>query len=129
MMDKVTETTPISFTVDISGLDGLFEKDMEINVYRLVQESVNNIIKHSEATEAGVCVTHHDGHVRIVVSDNGKGIRSVERDGAAAAGFGMHGMVERVAILAGTMEIDSGGDKGTIVRISLPIRENLAGGS
>ena len=64
---------PYRVTHSIENIDGFFPKDMEINIYRIVQEALNNILQHAEATEVTVAVTRTQSEFRIVVTDNGRG--------------------------------------------------------
>ena len=73
MLDKLSESCAIRFTSDIDDLDGSFAPDDAITIYRIVQESLNNVIKHSHATEARVAVKRHDRNVTLTVQDNGRG--------------------------------------------------------
>jgi signal transduction histidine kinase len=85
-------------------------------VYRVVQEALTNVVKHADATKVDVRVTRHDGLVEIVVSDDGRGFSSEE----PPDGFGLIGMRERIRLVGGRHEIESGPGRGTIVRAWLP---------
>jgi len=104
---------------------------MQVNVYRIVQECVNNIIRHSQATEATLVLKRNPGEIRLLVQDNGCGFvkapaptDGVLRDGRG--GFGLIGIAERVRMLHGNYEIDS--DHGTTIRIEIPGGEKGSGG-
>ncbi len=126
MLETVGETTPIRFAVEMENMDGRFAREKEINVFRLVQESVNNVIKHSGAAEARVKIRASGDQVLIEVVDNGRGMSRGMLGNPSAAGFGIHGMMERARILGGEIAFDSRAGKGTHVRITLPIQEIAA---
>ncbi len=89
--------------------------EVETTVYRLVQEALNNVAKHSKATRVSVGVSASNGSVTLEVVDNGSGFDVSDPD----AGFGLTGMRERVALAGGSFTIESG-SAGTAVRATLP---------
>ncbi|MGY2132218.1 sensor histidine kinase [Hymenobacter sp. HD11105] len=96
-------------------------QQLEVSVYRIVQELLNNIIKHAKAREAIVHVVHEDGHVAISVEDNGVGFDAAQVN-ARHSGIGLTSIRNRVDLLAGTLSIDSRPGRGTIVSIELQVR-------
>ena len=98
----------------------MFPENVEINVYRIVQECVSNIIKHSEATSARVMIKYTQQRVIIVVEDKGKGF-DTEQIKEKRGGFGLIGLKERVRLLDGNFEINSKLEVGTTILIKLPI--------
>lgn len=98
-------------------LEGDLSKDGERSVYRLVQEALTNIVKHSGAEHAEVRVRSDDGTVEIEVRDDGSGF-----DPALGPGRGLLGMRERVETLGGTIGIDSRPGEGTTISATLPLR-------
>ncbi len=98
-------------------LDVGLTRDGERGVYRLVQEALNNVVKHSGAEHAWVHLRHEGGRIHIEVRDDGSGF-----DPALGPGRGLLGMRERVEMLAGTIEIDSRPGDGTTIRASWPLR-------
>lgn len=99
------------------GLDIELTGDGERGVYRLVQEALNNVVKHAGAEHAWVEVGVEDRRVRIQVRDDGCGF-----DPALGSGRGLLGMRERVEMLGGTIEVDSRPGDGTAIRVSWPLR-------
>ena len=91
-------------------------EEVETALYRIVQESLTNVIKHAHATRVSVLLTRKKGSVAAVVEDDGRGF-----DPAAVpdGGFGLVGMRERVAALGGRLELESGG-RGTTVAAEVP---------
>ncbi|QIL75157.1 ATP-binding protein [Hymenobacter sp. HDW8] len=100
--------------------DGL-PQQLEVSVYRIVQELLNNIIKHAKAREAFVHVVQEDGHVIISVEDDGQGFDPAQAK-AEYSGIGLTSIRNRVDLLAGTLSIDSRPGRGTIVSIELRIK-------
>lgn len=96
LVKRVSESCPIKFNAKIDPIDDLYSVDAAINVYRILQESVNNIVKHSEASEAGVTITRDEGDVEMVIKDNGRGFTvNPEEAGGARQGFGLTRLSER----------------------------------
>ena len=97
--------------VDISFDGREFERrlppEYEIAAYRMVQECLNNIAKHSEATAAKILVASRQGKLHVQVSDNGKGMRHRAADGNSGGGLGLIGIRERVENLSGTLRFVS----------------------
>jgi two-component system sensor histidine kinase DegS len=105
----------------VDDLDGAFPADAEIGAYRIVQEAVNNSVKHAAASAVDVAVKRSPRAVAITVCDNGRGFDLNEARGAA--GFGLIGMAERVRQLGGHISIESRPGAGTIVRTILDARD------
>jgi signal transduction histidine kinase/ligand-binding sensor domain-containing protein len=118
MIEKIAASTEIRFAVDIVPLDGLFSKEAEINLYRIVQECLNNIVKHSQATEAWVKMKSDDQAITIVVEDNGQGFTS-DGQSSGGPGFGLTGLSERVRMLGGIHKIHSSAGQGTSITIKI----------
>ena len=102
-------------------LDGLLSKEMEINLFRVVQESVNNIVKHSDATEAAVLIRVELPIIHVSIYDNGKGFPEAADGSGASVGMGLKGLRERVRILGGKCAIDSAPGNGTSISVTLRV--------
>jgi len=105
------------------------DPEAELAAYRLVQESVSNVLKHAGATRVDVTVTVGPRHLGLTVRDNGCGFDpSGIQPGSTGSGFGLAGMQERVELLGGTLKILSRAGVGTTVRIRIPL-EACPGGT
>jgi signal transduction histidine kinase/ligand-binding sensor domain-containing protein len=124
---RASKISGIQFTADVQTIDDLFSKDTESSIYRIVQEAVNNIIKHSQAQEAGLAVFQRDGELHMRIHDNGQGFQPAQSNPAEPklGGFGLIGMSERVRMLKGTCNIMSAPGKGTAITIRFPVVERL----
>jgi signal transduction histidine kinase len=93
--------------------------EVESTAYRIVQEGLTNVVKHAGAAVVQVRIAEVDGHLEVVVRDDGSGFEP----SAPGSGFGLTGMRERVEMLGGTLALESSpAGLGTLVRASLPVR-------
>ena len=121
MIEKVAASSEVRFTSAIDELDGLLPPGDEIIIYRIVQESINNILKHARATEAHVEITRRAHRLEVTVRDNGRGFAVGEAGHNGHGGFGLTGIAERVRMLGGTHSIQSAPGQGTTVTVTLDI--------
>lgn len=91
--------------------------EVETAIYRIVQESLTNVVKHAHAQRVSILVTRKAGALAAVVEDDGRGFDPSER----GDGFGLEGMRERVALLDGRLAVESG-EAGTTLVAEVPIR-------
>ena len=114
---------PISFASRVEDIDNVFGKDSEIHVYRIVQEAVTNVLKHSNATEATVVIKKRSNVVSLSIRDNGQGF-DVQMNSSSKPrdlGYGLSGIAERVRILEGNLAVDSRPGQGTSVTVEVPL--------
>ncbi len=125
ILHTMRKSTSINVAGNIDSIDGLIRVKMEINLVRIVQEAIGNIIKHSEATECRLDITNKHDMILIEISDNGKGfdLYDDQGEGKYHHGLGLVGMTERVRILEGTFDIDSEIRKGTRIKITIPVKQ------
>jgi signal transduction histidine kinase len=114
----------IEFSTEIDDIDDYFPRDAEINFYRIVQECVGNLVKHSEATEAFVKIELSGENLTLEISDNGKGFTPGKTE-SKNGGFGLIGLVERAELFGGNIEIKSAPNQGTTIKIRLNSRNFL----
>ncbi|TAK67136.1 MAG: hypothetical protein EPO24_00810 [Bacteroidetes bacterium] len=122
LIENVASTTKISFSHQLDTIDNVLSKEVEVNVFRIIQECVNNIIKHSEAAMASIEIQRYDDSIEIYVRDDGKGfVINSDTTGDIQKGFGLFGLRERLGSIHGEMEIRSSEGKGTALNFSIPI--------
>lgn len=115
-VEEYTKTTKIDL-ITIRQEQRLPTK-LEVALFRLIQESVQNAIKHADATLIQVKIEMKQTNVIVVIKDNGKGFNvEAKKDGS----FGLLGMKERVELLDGEISIDSTAGSGTLIMLNLPI--------
>jgi len=110
----------IQVTLDISPGFGRLPEDVELALFRVLQESLTNVHRHSGSRTAHVRALMHDGLVTIEISDHGSGLSVESRsDLSGMSGVGLKGMMERMRQFGGSLEIDSS-DAGTTIRAIAP---------
>lgn len=102
------------------GVNERLSSEFELTVYRIIQELMNNIIKHSKATECLVQINQHDDRLTLSVEDNGQGFDPTSQENSE--GMGMQNLRSRVDMFEGEISIDSDEKSGTIVYIELEIK-------
>jgi two-component system sensor histidine kinase DegS len=117
----------VDLTVDFAYESGReatrLDREIEESIYRLVQECLSNAVKHASATTVRVSVRESAETVEVTVGDDGVGF-----DGTGVSrGFGLVGMRERVALVNGTMKIETDPGRGTAVLLHLPAVRGSAG--
>lgn len=97
--------------------------DIETALYRIVQEALNNVLKHAKATRVSVLLERRNGQSIVIVEDNGRGIDVNQEIAAAQARgrLGVLGMRERLAVLGGTLEFESAPGEGTTMYARVPL--------
>jgi signal transduction histidine kinase len=116
LAEEFDKSSNIQIAVDIDNIDNLLPQKFNILLYRIFQEGLNNIIKHSAASEANVLLKKSEGEIRVDMQDNGKGFDSGKNDLFAIAspeGLGLTIMRERIRTLGGELIIESRKDAGT----------------
>lgn len=118
LVTTVNELTEIYFTEEIDNIDDSFSAEKGIQLYRIIQECINNILKHSKATAAKISIINNPDTVLIAIQDNGEGLKS-EIDFYKPQSIGIKLLTERVKYLKGKIVFDTQVQKGTKIVISL----------
>lgn len=122
---QMARSSGINFTTDLKEIDHLLPPEFEINFFRIAQECMNNIVKHSGATEVKIALARGEQSVRLTVKDNGHGF-DFEQARQANAGFGLSGLAERARLMGGKCEIKSAPGRGATVLIEIPVPPSAA---
>lgn len=116
---QIDETTELFITSKIENIDKLFKLQQEIHIYRIVQESFNNVLKHAEAKGVHIAVKKHTKQIQIQIKDNGKGFDFSERY-IDFKSIGLKTLKERTRLLNGIIKIDTQPGKGTTLEFLIP---------
>lgn len=119
MAKRVSTSSGIKIYVDHDEHIGRIESEYEINLFRIVQELLNNIIKHADATEVHIHLNKEAENLNIMIEDNGKVFDKSLIEGSK--GNGWYNINSRLTIMNGKIDIESNKDSGTVVFIDVPL--------
>ena len=122
LVSNLEDETGIMTTIDFQGGKFRLVPEKELAVFRICQEILSNIRKHSGATAVEMVLNHEAGHLTIIISDNGQGFSVPDRtsDLAMSGKLGIIGMRERARLTGGTLIVQSERDKGTTITLRVP---------
>ena len=120
LVDQFNESDNIHARISITGAERKLSPGTETTVFRIVQEALNNVKRHSKATEATVALQFLPQSIKLTVQDNGVGCSLPAIGSFATNGkFGLIGMEQRIKSLNGTFRIHSRPGKGTLLKVKL----------
>jgi signal transduction histidine kinase/ligand-binding sensor domain-containing protein len=118
--EELLQISPIEWSYFVDNIDGIIDSEKEINVYRIIQEAINNVEKHSSAKEAALFIQiQKTDRLLITIWDDGKGFNTLAV--RKTDGMGFLGMKERVETLNGELQIHSSVYEGTTIKFIIPI--------
>ena len=119
-VDDACRAAGVKCKLSIDDSIGRLAPDLEITLYRMVQEMVANVVRHSRASSLEMELAPRDGSLRLLVSDDGVGIEHLE---TALLSHGFGGMIHRVKSVNGTFDIRSAAGKGTRIEVLVPLKK------
>ncbi len=114
---NITGSLEAEFTSDCKSLP--LETENQIMLFRIVQEALQNSIKHANANLIKINIHQFDKHLQLTIEDNGKGFKIDEKINSS---LGLKNMLHRTTLLGGTINWQTSGDAGTIVTIDIPVQ-------
>jgi len=122
LAEELSEEQGLEVSVDVQDQGKRLSEAQELNVFRIAQEALNNVRKHSQATKAVLRLIVTEEKVQLQVEDNGVGFAVPTQDDLVNAGkFGLIGIRERARLAGGTARIESTPGKGTVVTVEMPV--------
>ena len=123
LASDVGKLSGLNVQVETDGAERRLAPEAELVLFRIVQEALRNVWRHSQATSAQVLVEFQDGKTMITVKDNGKGfqLQSPMGDLTKSGKLGLAGMKERARLLGGSLKVESEPGKGTTVIVEAPV--------
>jgi signal transduction histidine kinase len=112
------EHTGISVDLEATGLSERLPVEVETAIFRIVQESLTNVVKHAQASSVSIVLTRGDGRIKAVIEDDGRGFEPE----TMGEGIGLVGMRERIELLDGSLTVESSERSGTTIAIEVPVR-------
>lgn len=119
-LNQIDENTDLFISSEIDNIDNIFSKKQEVNLYRIVQEALSNIIKHANAEAGKVIVKREAQQITLSIRDNGIGFDFTEKYQNMKS-LGLKTLLERTKFLKGQMKIQSKKDFGTLLEFQFPI--------
>ena len=126
LVNQLEQNDGIEVTLEIQGEVADIPNDMEIAIYRILQEALNNVRKHAHATKVSVLARFTPRQIRLSVRDNGRGFDVPDdiTDFTSSGNFGLMGLQERAQLFGGSIKIKSYPNQGTIMEMTIP-RQSL----
>jgi signal transduction histidine kinase len=121
LINEYDEQTELFFSMDIDDIDTFFNETKSLNIYRLVQECLTNIVKHAKAKAVSVNIKIEDQRILTLISDNGKGFNV--NDSKKKNSLGLKTIFERIRIMDGKISVDSELNKGTSFIFLIPLKD------
>jgi signal transduction histidine kinase len=125
-LDEFSKHHKTKITFDADDIQSFFSHPTEINLFRVCQEAINNIAKHSLATQVSVVIKRQDGSVNFCIKDNGVGfdLDQFSQEDLSEKGMGVASMGERLRMIGAHLTILSQTGIGTEISFSIPIDVN-----
>ena len=120
LVNEVDSHTDIFFTNDIENIDNILSNDNALHLYRIIQESLNNIVKHANAKATFVNIEKVKKQILVEIKDNGNGF-DFSKNTKHGAHFGMKTLKERAKIIRSKLDIVSQHNQGTVIKLIIPI--------
>jgi signal transduction histidine kinase len=120
---EMAGSSGLELRADVAPIDDLFTPEAEIHIYRIIQESLNNVAKHSGARSATIVVSRARGEVEIRIGDDGEGLPRHPDGPRDREGLGLIGIRERAQVIGGDVRIESHQRRGTSIIVTLPTRD------
>lgn len=109
----------LKINIDAQGFNSPLESNVETMLYRIIQETINNVIKHAQATQLDIDLNHNNSVVKATIKDNGVGFDTDKRE--SFDGIGLKNIMTRIDYLKGNIAYNSSPGKGTTVSILIPL--------
>ena len=122
LLDRIKETNLYTIHFEVVDMEERLEPMMEFTLFRTIQELLNNIIKHANASEISVQMLQDSGGITIMMEDDGQGFDELELENVK--GMGLKNAFSRIKNMNGELVIDSAKNRGTIINIIIPLKND-----
>jgi len=127
LVDSMSRYYRVRKTIECDDIDGLFSPETKIAIYRIFQESLNNVVKHAHATNISIIVKREDDRICFIIEDDGIGF-NIHQDVMPVRkkrGLGLAAINERVKMLGGSFDVQSTKGKGTRLTYTIPVKKEV----
>ena len=128
LVNQLAQSKGIDIHFEVEGEAEELSADMEVAIFRILQEALNNVKKHAHATEVKVVAKFSNDQISLTVQDNGRGFEVPEAmtDLASSGSFGMMGLQERARLFGGSVTVHSEPHQGTTIHLAMPRQSTLS---
>ena len=119
LINNIDDNTELFFTDEVENIDDHLSQEGELHLYRIIQESLSNIVKHAEAKAVEITVTKETSKILVNIHDNGRGFDINSKKGTLS--LGLKTLYERAKILGAKIQLDSQINKGTTLALEIPL--------
>ena len=116
LVDNLNKNTPIKTIFGYNIANNVIDDELKLNIYRIVQEQINNIVKHAAPSQASISIEGDGNIIRVIVTDDGKGFDVNKK----RVGIGVTNMINRVESFNGKINIESSPGNGCKIQIEIP---------
>src|SRR5713101_771855 len=123
LSQEFLQRTHVAMRCELEDIPPSLSREAELAIYRIIQEALQNVEKHSSATSVMIHATHHDSSWIIRIRDNGRGFTQDNKTSATSpnpSGLGLTTMKERARLIGGSLEIQSSLNEGTVIVFEIP---------
>lgn len=124
MVNEFNQSKDVRVKCNCCELENLEFQGEKINLYRIIQEALTNMVKHAQASETQITMKKKDKRLQVTIEDNGRGISLTKKEklGRNLGGIGLSTMEERAMILGGELKVINNDGQGTTVALDIPIK-------
>jgi signal transduction histidine kinase len=121
--EKAAQASGLTLKLDLANVDGLLPPEFEVNLFRIAQEALNNVLKHAGASQVKIALSHEAGALRLVVEDDGRGFEPgrLESTPPAQRGLGVRQIYERARMMGGRVDFQSRPGHGARLTVEAPL--------
>lgn len=119
LLEELDHATPLLIDYSLDPVDARFDENSALNIFRIIQESLTNVIKHSHAKALFLEIKEHPNQCKIKIQDNGIGF-DIQKNLNTINSLGLKTLKERTNLLKGQLSIDSSNEKGTQIFLAIP---------
>jgi signal transduction histidine kinase len=122
LIDKISSKSGLKINFIAYGFKDRLEETIEVSIYRIILETVNNVVKHAKAQNVTVQLVQHENYINILVEDDGVGFDKLL---ITEPGIGLNSILSRVDYMRGNIDIDTKPKAGTVINIDIPYRQKV----
>jgi signal transduction histidine kinase len=111
----------LAIQLNVGGTYRQLSPALEDEILRIAQESLTNVVRHANATQASVDLRYHSNRLTLIITDNGRGFAAADSSLSRKGHFGLQGMRERADQIRAQLTIESSQEKGTTIKLDVPI--------